>query len=438
MSLLTHSLHRAMKPDRFKRLDLLLLQEKKSQNDLLQEQSLSLSKLIDLARTKTTFYSEKFRFVTKDNEGKYDMTSLPILRKEDIIKNRESMLISDIERDALFQGKTGGSTGKPVAFYYDINSIETMLAGSYRSYTWAGWQPGDRVLHFWGAKQDLKGGSVIKSKISSWITSESTIGVYEYTEENLRQWVDNILKYRPVIIQGYASILAKLSKFISDSNIFIPCNIKAVFSTAEVLYDWQRKAIEKAFSCKVFNQYGSREIPNIACECSLGNFHTFTDMAYVESVIDGDESKLIVTSLSNYVMPFIRYEIGDLGRLKEGQCECGSPFPMLEMGLCRSNDIIVTRTGKNVYPSYFIHLLDGINGVEQFQFIQENYTRIVLNITMAKDTLAQDFEHIKDRIKHEIDSGMELTVNKVDVINRTMSGKYRYVINNISSSSKLD
>ena len=434
MSLLTYYLHRGMKPDRFKRFDLLLLQEKKSRQDLLHEQAQSLRKLIDLARTKTVFYSEKLRSVLKNSEGEYEMGSLPILRKEDIIKNRDDMCISDIKPDALFQGKTGGSTGKPVAFYYDMNSIETMLAGSYRCYTWAGWRPGDRVLHFWGAKQDLRGGGKIKNRISEWITSECTIGVYEYTESQLKQWVDHIIKYRPVIIQGYASILARLARYISDTNVFIPCNIKAVFSTAEVLYDWQRKAIEKAFSCKVFNQYGSREIPNIACECSLGNFHTFTDMAYVESVLDGDENKLIVTSLSNYVMPFIRYEIGDLGRLKEGQCECGSPFPMLEMGLCRSNDMIITNTGKNVYPSYFIHLLDGVSGVEQFQFIQESYTRIVLNITMTRETQTQDFEPIKNRIKHEIDSGMELVVNKVDVIHRTGSGKFRYVINNLSST----
>jgi hypothetical protein len=43
--------------------------------------------------------------------------------------------------------------------------------------------------------------------------------------------------------------------------------------------------MEQAFGCKVFNQYGSREIPNIACECRLGNMHVFTDMVYAEMLV---------------------------------------------------------------------------------------------------------------------------------------------------------
>lgn len=36
---------------------------------------------------------------------------------------------------------------------------------------------------------------------------------------------------------------------------------------------------------------------------------------------------------------------------------------MMEMGLCRSNDLIRTPSGKRIYPSYFIHLLDGPVGL---------------------------------------------------------------------------
>lgn len=433
MSVLSYYLYRSIKRDRFARFDTLMRQEKKSRTALMEEQTRGLNDLIDLARQKTDFYSEKYGDVKKNSSGQYDIESLPILRKEDVVCNSERMIVSDYSPSALYRGKTGGSTGKPVAFYYDNNTVETMLAGAYRCYTWAGWKPGEKVLHLWGAGHDINGSNKIKQWLSSWITSESTIGAYEYNEENLKQWVKNICRYRPVIIHGYASILAELANYIIDKNLYVPANIKAVFSTAEVLYEGQRKVIENAFSCKVFNQYGSREIPNIACECSHGNFHTFTDMAYVETVREGDESKLIVTSLSNYAMPFIRYEIGDLGEHKKGECECGSSFPMLEMGLCRSNDIIVTKTGKNIYPSYFIHLLDDINGIEQFQFVQNDYSQIILNISMSKDNNAFDFERIKNRIKQEVEPSMELVVNKTDSIERTMSGKHRYVINNIST-----
>lgn len=434
MSYLSYYLYRKLKPDRFRRFDQLVTNNSKSRACLLDEQKQTLNKLIELAQSTSDYYAHRFVDIIKDGKGNYDITSLPILRKSDVISNRQRMITASSNLNQLLQGKTGGSTGKPVSFYYDVSSIEIMLAGAYRCYTWAGWRPGEKVLHFWGAKQDVKLGNRLRNILSTWITSENTIGVYDYTEEQLKLWVDGILDYRPAIVQGYASILAQLAKYILDTSTAISINIKAVFSTAEVLYPWQRHLIEKAFSCKVFNQYGSREIPNIACECSHGNLHTFTDMAYVESIIEDNENKLIVTSLSNFAMPFIRYEIGDLGKLREGECECGSPFPLMEMGLCRSNDMVVTKSGKNIYPSYFIHLLDGINGIEQFQFVQENYNRIVLNISISGMFEDQVFNDVKSRVKNDIDPDMELSINVVNDIDRTISGKYRYVINNIHPS----
>ena len=74
----------------------------------------------------------------------------------------------------------------------------------------------------------------------------------------------------------------------------MPFTIKGVFSTAEVLYDWQRTAIETAFCCPVFNQYGSREVPNIGLQCAHGNFRVFSDLVKLESLpVDGEHRFVI-------------------------------------------------------------------------------------------------------------------------------------------------
>jgi len=182
----------------------------------------------------------------------------------------------------------------------------------------------------------------------------------------------------------------------------------------------------------VFNQYGSREIPNIACECRHGNQHIFTDMVYLESLNFDQEDRLVITSLTNRVMPFIRYEIGDSGRLKEGICDCGSPFPMMEMGLCRSNDIIKTRSGKSIYPSYFIHLLDGLDGIKQYQFIQSEPDKITLNLVSPSSLSAETLNSLRARVRRDVDENMVLEINAVDEIKRTVSGKHRFVISNLA------
>ena len=426
--LLRHALHRSGHRERYKLLDELLHNQTLSRAQLLDKQRKDLSAIIAHAFEQSPYYREKYAGV---NEMLVD--ELPILLKDEVIQHRDAMLARDVERSAVRIGNTGGSTGKPVSFYYDAHKGELMRAGMCRSYMWSGWQPGQKILNFWGARQDLKGGSGWRKRLKQAIAAEHTIAAYEYTEAQLHDWAETIRSYRPVLLQGYASILAELARYVVDQRIPMPRTLLGVFSTAEVLYGWQRELMERAFGCKVFNQYGSREIPNIACECRHGNQHVFTDMVYLESSLDiGDEERLIVTSLTNRVMPFIRYDIGDSGRLKEGDCACGSPFPMMEMGLCRSNDIIRTPGGKRIYPSYFIHLLDGLPGIRQYQFIQSASDRITLNLVTSARLGEEAANALRERVRREVDERMVLEINYVDEIRRNVSGKHRFVASNLA------
>ncbi len=85
---------------------------------------------------------------------------------------------------------------------------------------------------------------------------------------------------------------------------------------------------------------------------------------------------MLVTPLTNRLMPMIRYDIGDASRLLDGACACGLPLPLMEMDLCRQNDLIRTRSGKTVHPSYFNRLLYGKTQIRQYQWVQHSLSRI--------------------------------------------------------------
>jgi phenylacetate-CoA ligase len=72
---------------------------------------------------------------------------------------------------------------------------------------------------------------------------------------------------------------------------------------------------------------------------------------------------------------------------QRGDCACGSSFPLMEIGHCRSSDLIKTRSGKSIHPSYFNRLLYGQTGIRQYQYIQSELGKITLNI-VAPDRLA--------------------------------------------------
>lgn len=399
-----------------------------SRRQLLDKQQLKLHRIVRFAAEHTDYYAEKYADIVCPGKPVPDVETLPALQKNEVLRYRDKMVVRTLDLDRLRVGSTGGSTGKPLSFYYDRHKIELMRAGMCRSYMWSGWLPGEKILNFWGASQDIKADAGIRKKYLDFIAAEKTIPAYQYTESQLAYWAKQINSYRPVLLQGYASILAELAGYIVDQNIVMPETLKGLYSTAEVLYDRQRQLMVQAFGCKVFNQYGSREIPNMAVECQHGNQHVFTDMVYMESVHEDGEAKLLVTSLTNRVMPFIRYQIGDSGVLKAGECSCGSPFPMMEMGVCRSNDIIRTPAGKCIYPAYFIHLLDDLSGIRQYQFEQDRPDRINLHVASAQRLSDEVVRELQSRVSTEVDEQMRLKVIQTDEIPRTISGKHRFVI----------
>lgn len=421
---LKHQLHRLHQRERYALLDQLLQNQQQSSAQLLARQQQSLSDIIQFAYNNTPYYHEKYAHgLTIDK--------LPILHKSELVQHREEMLARHVDRSGLSIGNTGGSTGTPVSFYYDQHKHELMRAGMCRSYMWSGWKPGQKILNFWGARQDVQQGNSLSATYHDYIAAEKTIAAYEYTEAQLEEWAQSIRSWKPVLLQGYASILAELARFIIAGNLQMPHSIIGIYSTAEVLYDWQRKLMEQAFHCKVFNQYGSREIPNIACECTHGNMHIFTDMVYLESQIIEDEDRLLITSLTNRVMPMIRYDIGDSGKLKTGECTCGSPFPLLEIGLCRSNDLIKSSSGKSIHPSYFNRLLYGMTEIRQYQYIQSTAGKITLNIVSPAMLSPETSSSLQQSIRRDIDENMLLEINYVDEIRRSVSGKHRFVISQL-------
>lgn len=426
MQHLKHWLHRCQYRERYQLLDQLSHTQAMRQDEVILKQQAALSDIIRHATLHTRYYRDKYTGMPLPAAGA-PIDTLPILRKSEVIAHKDAMLADSVDSASLRLGRTGGSTGSPVAFYYDQHKMELMRAGMLRSYQLSSWQPGQKILNFWGARQDLKTATVGK-QISDFIAAEKTLAAYDYTEADLALWVKQIRHYKPVLLQGYASILAELARYILDQDIQLPAQLIGVYSTAEMLHDWQRQLMQRAFNCNIYNQYGSREIPNIGCECAQGNLHIFTDMVYLESVREDQEDKLIITSLTNRVMPMIRYDIGDSGTLKTGDCACGSPFPLLEMGVCRSNDLIKTSAGKNVYPSYFIHLLDGFDGIKQFQFVQTGLDALTLNLHATRTLSSDEQYRLQSRVRREVDADMRLDIRHVETLARTHSGKHRFVV----------
>jgi phenylacetate-CoA ligase len=133
-----------------------------------------------------------------------------------------------------------------------------------------------------------------------------------------------------------------------------------------------RRHIESATNIQAFDIYGLSEIigPGVAIECpSHDGLHIFEDHFYPEIIDpetgavlpDGQEGELVLTTLSKWAMPMIRYRTRDITALVPGTCACGRTLRRMRRIGRRSDDMLIIR-GVNVFPSQIEAVLLEVEG----------------------------------------------------------------------------
>ena len=401
-----------------------------------------LKKLLEHAHETVPYYRGIFKelgFHPDDIKTWTDFSKLPILTK-DIIKAHKSDLISTLFKPQDLIGlSSGGSTGEPLQFLTNHDFYEQHYATFMLGLKMAGWKEEERLILIWGNPNDVQKKSGLVPFLKRYLSTTLVLNAYKYDENTICQWIDRILEGKNTFIYGYVSVVQNIAEQIIQKKIQIS-NVKGVMTSAEKLQSWQRNLIEQAFNCKVYDQYGSREVPGIASECPNGNMHQFLHSAYLEFLPVDDQSenikKVIATSLINNAMPFIRYEIGDFAMPREGQCECGSGFPLMEMKIGRIADRFITSSGKTIYGTFFVRQMYGIDGVKNFQFHQINTRSIKLYLVknnIFSELDLQKISQVEKKIKEYIGwNDLNLEIHYVDEIPKTVGGKHRYIISEVS------
>jgi len=122
-----------------------------------------------------------------------------------------------------------------------------------------------------------------------------------------------------------------------------------------------RTYIEREAGIRAFDIFGLTEIigPGVGgeCDCQDG-IHIFEDHFLVEilnpdtgeSMPDGEEGELVLTTLSKEAMPILRYRTHDVTRILPEPCACGRSIARIARIGHRSDDMLIIR-GVNVFPS---------------------------------------------------------------------------------------
>jgi phenylacetate-CoA ligase len=197
--------------------------------------------------------------------------------------------------------------------------------------------------------------------------------------------LDQIDDYGPDWIYGSPSAVHRLAQHYRLQQRSLP-TLKLIETTGEVLFPHYRRLIESTFGCPVVNHYGSREFGVLSYECPARSMHAWTDDLLLEvvrgeqPVSPGETGELVVTSLTNRIMPLIRYKLGDLVQMFPSDCSCGDPRPILTPVEGREGVLIVThertvtdRFLTKLFCEFAIHYPQSLL---EYQVVQPDYDRL--------------------------------------------------------------
>jgi phenylacetate-CoA ligase len=141
---------------------------------------------------------------------------------------------------------------------------------------------------------------------------------------------------------------------------------------AEPWTESMRRHIETSAGVKAYDMYGLAEIagPGVASECtSQSGLHILEDHFYPEiidpatgqTLPEGEEGELVLTTLSKWAMPVLRYRTRDITAFIPGTCPCGRTNRRMRRIKSRSDDMFIIR-GVNVFPSQVEAALMAVEG----------------------------------------------------------------------------
>jgi len=408
----------------------------------VRRQEKQLRVLINFAYKNVPYYTKLFdrlKIRPSDISSIKDLEKLPVLTKKIIKENWRDLIPKNIDKIRYFPGSTGGSTGNTLKYRVSKEDYERGRALLFRGWGYAGYELGDKVAVIAGSSLIPTARSIKIDKIKSILLSFRPFrkySSYEMSEENLFKYFHDIDKWKPDFIRGYASSVYLFSKFIKGSNLKLSFKPKAVFTTAEYLFDKQSKLIEKVLGVKVFDTYGLNDGGISAYECEKHNgFHTDMERGILEVVNDkgrqltGKRGKILATSLFNYAMPFIRYDTGDLGVVSSSRCACGRKLPLLKELSGRVTDFL--RLNGTVIGSPVLTVLMGKFDIEQYQIVQDTQKSLIIKIIKGKD-------YVEDRDEDMIKKSFFSHVGEIDIkfdylnsIPVPKAEKYKFIINKV-------
>lgn len=389
----------------------------KSEEQLLEEQVGNLGKLLRILKTSNPYYSKLLSKVSDVDITQHPVAvlqGLPIVDKSVVERHREQWR-GRIPGRRQHPKHSGGSTGAPFCYWVDGDYVSLLWARIYWAWhRYAGYEPGMQYV-------------TVAGKSLRTVTSARGLKelLYHRLQNNLfvhgdhvrpGMQVDKFRLARAVLVYGYPSSLCAL---ISANPEFptLCKQIRGVFTTSEQLLPQQRAMLEAAFGVAVFDMYGANDGGVLSCECERHcGYHYNMEHCYVETLRnESAQEELLLTNLTSFSFPLVRYRVGDIGEVDKSQCGCGlESYRIVRLG-GRTRDLVKLPDGSAVHGSRLNKIISGVPAAAFVRIVQAaDYGVTVHLATRDELAFAGAAEHLRRRLS-EVLPGLKVQVRETSV-----------------------
>lgn len=317
-----------------------------------------LTELVDHVKRNSPYFARLYDGIPADAP----LTELPVTQKATLLANYDDwvtdrrlhlqQVLDYVNRDpmkdnSLLLGeytalRTSGSTGNPLPMVRDDyhNKIhgqlllQRLLEGLPPGVNDISKHKRASVIHLSNGASSY--GAFLRMKAAHPEHADNLLGVSVL--DSVDSIVEQLNAFQPETMAGYPSVLAQLALEQLQGRLHL--SLLHLGASGEMLSPENYELLREAFRCPVANNYCMTEGGEVAMTHNCPHLHINDDWIIVEPVdanfqpmgmSDEWSAGVLVTDLTNFVQPIIRYFVGDVVRISPSPDDCSCRLPVLNI-----------------------------------------------------------------------------------------------------------
>ena len=338
-----------------------------------------------------------------------DLIKLPITTKSDLRRAGEDCLANGCGELTVLH--TSGHSGAPFEVRMTPGEYRTRRLREFRMLIGVGVKPRDRLV--------LLGPMRTRPN-----RLHRRLGLYRMEvipctlpdEEQLRR----LRLSKPDVLWAYPTVL-ETALWRAGCGLRELAQPRFLISSSEVMTPlFRRRLLAEMPEMEIVNIYGSAEAERIAAECSARRGLHLEDDAVIVEILNGgspallgQEGTVVLTCLDQLAMPLIRYEQGDICRLRAEACGCRWATPVIDPPLGRNSDMITLPDGRKMSSQGLAVSLRHEMDLLQYRFVQERPDRIEAQLCFRNTPQPHKLDELKKRMEEAVGNDVSFDIRVI-------------------------